>query len=269
MTTDTIAIPDQIRADASLSMLVHGMSKTGKSTFTSTAPVPALVLDAEGSWKFITERGFNSGIPLRTRLWDPMSGPPPRYDGTWDVCRAVVQDWPTMSRVYDWLRTEPHDFLALTLDSISEIQRRCKKNIRSDGQLQQQDWGALLDQMGELLRNFRDLTDNPRNNLRVAVFVAETRKHEGTFGPYVQGQITAQLPYMFDLIGYHFVQVIPDEHGASTQSMRRLLVGPPQTEFVVGERVQGRLGMVVDHPNITDMINRVFPYTPAAAKTTE
>lgn len=238
------------------------MSKTGKSTFTSTAPLPALVLDAEGSWKFITERGFNSGVPLRQRLWDPMTGPPPRYDGTWDVCRAVVQNWPTMSQVYQWLLTTPHDFLSFALDSISEVQRKCKKNIRSDGALQQQDWGMLLDQMGELLTGFRDLTDNPHNNLRVAVFVAETRKHEGTWSPVVQGAIRDRLPYMFDIAGYHFAQVIPDEHGSSTQSVRRLLIGPPQAEYVVGERVQGRLGMVVDHPNITDMINRVYPFTP-------
>jgi len=259
----TNTIPPQIRDDAALSLLVHGMSKTGKSTFSSTAPLPALVLDAEGSWKFITERGYNTGIPLRQRLWDPMDGPPPRHDGTWDVCRVVVQDWPTLSRVHDWLRTEPHDFLTLTLDSISEIQRRCKKNIKTSGQLQMQDWGMLLDQMSELLRNFRDLTDNPRNNLRVAVFIAESKKTEGTWGPSVQGQITAQLPYMFDLVGYHYAQSVSDEHGGSTHSIRRLLIGPPQLEFVVGERVQGRLGMVVDNPDITEMINRVFPYTPA------
>lgn len=238
------------------------MSKTGKSTFTSTAPVPILVLDAEGSWSFIEERGFQSGVPLRKTTWDPMSGPPPRYDGTWDVCWAYVADWPTLSRVYDWLRTEPHDFVSMVMDSISEVQRKCKDNIRSDGLLQTQDWGALLTKMGHVLTGFRDLTVNPRNHLRVAVFVAETRKHEGTWKPFVQGQIADRLPYMFDIAGYHFAQMISDEHGGSTHSIRRLLIGPPQEEYVVGERVQGRLGMVVDHPNITDMINRVFPYTP-------
>lgn len=251
----------QIREDAALSLLVHGQSKTGKSTLTSTAPVPALVLDAEGSWRFITERGFQSGLPLRTTLWDPME-PPPRHDGTWDVCRVAVQDWPTMLRVYDWLRNSPHDFVSVTVDSISELQRRCQKNISTTGEMQIKDWGALLNQMGDILRGLRDLTENPRNPLRVAVFVAETRENAGKYSPYVQGQIGTQLPYMFDVVGYLVVIPVADEHGGTTQYVRRLLVGPPREDVVVGERVQGKLGYTVDDLNITNMINTVFPPLP-------
>lgn len=252
------ATPLQIRDDAALSMLVHGLSKTGKSTFTSTAPVPLLVLDAEGSWRFITERGFRTGLPLRTKRWDPIE-PPPRYDGSWDVCRVTVQDWPTVLRVYDWLRSSPHDFVALTVDSISELQRRCKRNIKTDGQLQMQDWGALLNQMGDILRGLRDLTENAHNSLRVAVFVAETRENNGRYTPHVQGQIGTELPYMFDLVGYLTVIPVTDEHGGTTQYVRRLLIGPPREDVVVGERVQGRLGYTVDDLNIVEMINTVFP----------
>jgi hypothetical protein len=161
--------------------------------------------------------------------------------------------------VYDWLRTSPHDFVALTLDSISEVQRRCKRNIKSDGQLQMQDWGALLTQMGDILRGLRDLTENPHNSLRVAVFVAETRENGGKYAPHVQGQIGTELPYMFDLVGYLTVIPVMDEHGGTTQYVRRLLIGPPREDVVVGERVQGRLGYTVDDLNIVNMINRVFP----------
>jgi len=253
--------PLQIRDDAALSLLVHGLSKVGKSTFTSTAPVPLLVLDAEGSWRFITERGFQSGLPLRTVRWDPME-PPPVHDETWDVCRVSVQDWPTMLRVYDWLRNSPHSFVSVVVDSVSELQRRCQRNIKSDGQLQMQDWGALLNQMGDILRGLRDLTENSHNSLRVAVFVAETRETTGRYAPYVQGQIGTQLPYMFDVVGYLIVTPVADEHGGTTQYVRRLLVGPPRDDVVVGERVQGRLGFTVDNLNIVDMINMVFPFTP-------
>lgn len=253
----------QIRDDAALSMLVHGLSKTGKSTFTSTAPVPILVLDAEGSWRFITERGFQSGLPLRSRVWDPLE-PPPRHDGTWDVCRVIVQDWPTILRVYEWLRSSPHDFVSVVVDSVSELQRRCKKNIRTDGMLQQQDWGALLDQMGEILRGLRDLTENLRNPLRVAVFVAETRQDAGRYKPYVQGQLDTLIPYMFDVIGYLAVYPVADAHGGTTQYARRLIVGPPREDVVVGERVQGRLGYTVQDLNIVNMVNTVFPPTPVS-----
>lgn len=253
----------QIRDDAALSMLIHAMSKTGKSTFSSTAPVPLLVLDAEGSWRFITERGYQSGIPLRSRTWDPLTDvQPPRWDGTWDVCRVKVHDWPTLVQVHSSLRMYEHDFISLVMDSLSEVQRKCKKNIATGGQLQQQDWGKLLDSMGDMVRDFRDMTENPRNAIRVAVFIAETRETNGCYGPYVQGQLATQIPYMFDIAGYLFVQPTADEHLGTTQDMRRLLIGPPQEKFVVGERVQGRLGYVVDNPSIIDMVNRVFPYTP-------
>jgi hypothetical protein len=241
------------------------VSKTGKSTLSSTAPTPSLVLDAEGSWRFITEIGYQSGIPLRVRTWNPMTESVPRYDGTWDVCRVSVQDWPTVIRVRDILR-QPHDFVSFTMDSVSEVQRRCKKNI-SSGAFQQQDWGRLLDDMGDVLREFRDMTDNPYNNLRVAVFIAESRLNNSRWEPYVQGQIGTQMPYMFDIVGFHTVVPVTDEHGATTQTIRRLLIGPPRDDVVVGERVQGRLGFHVDSPNITDMINRVFPLPPVETDT--
>jgi hypothetical protein len=250
----------QIRKDASLSFLVHALSKIGKSTLSSTVPLPALVLDAEGGWRFIDEAGFQSGRPLRKIFWDPLNGPPPRHDGTWDVCIVIVQDWATLKRTYDWLLASPHDFISLVLDSISEIQRRCKKNIRSDGQMQMQDWGALLAQMDDLIRGFRDFTFSPHNNIRVAVFIAETRQDNGRYKPYVQGQISVLLPYLFDIVGYLFAVKLEDENGQLTRDTRRLLIGP-HPEYEAGERVQGKLGSVIDDPDITKMINTVFPYT--------
>ena len=45
-------------SENSLSVLIHAAAKVGKSTLSSTAPPPILVLDVEGSWKFIREAGF-------------------------------------------------------------------------------------------------------------------------------------------------------------------------------------------------------------------
>lgn len=38
-----------------LSMLVHANSKIGKTTLAATAPLPLVVLDAEGGWKWIRD----------------------------------------------------------------------------------------------------------------------------------------------------------------------------------------------------------------------
>ncbi len=132
-----------IKTDEVLSLLIHANSKEGKSTLTSTVPFPALIMDAEGSWKFIDEVGYKSGIPLRKIKWDPLTQPVPRHDGTWDVCHVHVGDWGTMQRIYQHLTQTEHDFVSLVLDSITEVQRRCKKNIKSTGQFQIQEWGAL------------------------------------------------------------------------------------------------------------------------------
>ena len=249
--------------EASLSMLIHAPSKVGKSTLSSTGPTPALVLDAEGGWRFIREQGFKTGKTLRRINWDGVAAPP-RYDGTWDVCLVTVQRWDTMRRVYDWLMTGQHDFKTLVLDSITEVQRRCKSNIRGDGQMQIQDWGALLSQMDNVIRGFRDLTLMP-NNVKVAIFLAETREDKGKHGPYMQGQISVSLPYWMDLVGYLYVDAALDENGQPTKKVRKLLVGP-HPSFVTGERVQGMVPDIIEDPNISNIIDMVFPEDEAQAE---
>jgi hypothetical protein len=246
-----------IADDATLSILVHAPSKVGKSTLSSTAPAPILVLDAEGGWRFIREAGFKTGVPLRKVFWDPVSGPPPRHDGTWDACIVTVSSWATLKHAYDWLLTTPHDFKSLILDSITEAQRRCKENIKSDGQMQIQDWGRLLAEMDKLVRGLRDLILRP-NNVRVAVFLAETKEHLGRWRPAMQGQIGVALPYWMDVVGYLFVANDLDENGQPTVPVRRLLVGPNPT-YESGERVQGVLGSVIHEPHITTIVNTIFP----------
>jgi len=252
--SSTVTILDE----ATLSILIHAPSKIGKSTLSSTAPPPVLVLDAEGGWRFIREAGFQSGRPLRKIFWDPNAGPPPRHDGAWDACIVTVNSWGTLRRVYEWLLTTPHDFRSLVMDSITEAQRRCKENIKSDGQMQIQDWGRLLTEMDKLIRGFRDLVLLP-NNVRVAVFLAETKEHMGRWRPFMQGQIGTSLPYWMDVVGYLYVDSELDEHGQPTVPVRKLLVGPNPT-FEAGERVQGVLGLTVNQPDITTIVNTIFPH---------
>lgn len=240
-----------------LSILCHADSKVGKSTFAATAPPPILVLDAEGSWKF---------IPLRMIPWDPMQGPPPQYDGTWDACVVSVQNWHTVQAVYQWLSYGGHSFRSLIVDSITEIQRRCKQNLVGFEAMKIQDWGSLLTHMDATIRGFRDLTLHPTNPIQVAVFIAETRQNQsGKYIPYMQGQISIALPYWMDIVGYLFVQPILDANGQmSEQKIRRLLI-TPNPQFEAGERVQGRLGEIVDPPpghtgpSIWHMLFQVFP----------
>jgi hypothetical protein len=148
-----------------LSILVHGGSKLGKSTLTGTAPKPVLVLDAEGSWRF---------IPVRKVYWDPTQGGPPECDGTWDACIVSVREWGTVTLVYQWLSQYVTCFTSVVIDSITELQRRCKHNLKGSEAMKIADWGTLLSQMDGTIRGFRDLTLIPQLNVRCVVFVAET-----------------------------------------------------------------------------------------------
>lgn len=234
--------------DRTLSILVHGESKVGKTTLASTAPLPILALDVEGGWRF---------IPHRKIRWDPRSGPPPRYDGTWDVVVVVVRDWEVIRLVYQWLTQAEHDFHSLVVDSVTELQRRCKQNMIGTEEMRIQDWGTLLSQMDAVIRGFRDLTLHPTHPLACVVFIAETREMSGKWRPHMQGQINTAMPYWMDIVGYlHTTQAL-DANGQPTQTVRRLLITPTD-EFVAGERVQGRLGGAVDSPNITTMMQQIY-----------
>ena len=251
----------------SLSFLVHAPSKEGKSTLGSTMPPPILVLDVEGSWRFIRRAGFCvAGVhntddcrcaPLRSITWDPNTEAPPRHDGTWEICRVTVREWRTLTNAYNWLVQAPHDFVSLSFDSITEAQRRLKANLRGLEQMRMQDWGDLLVQLDKLIRDFRDLVLLPNTSLRVVMFVAETRMKDGKWRPYLQGAIGDSLPYWLDVVGYLYTEFAPDENNQNTVEVKKLWIGR-HPNFEAGERVQGLLGSVVERPNVTQMLAKIF-----------
>jgi AAA domain len=252
-----------------LSMLIHARSKTGKSTLSSTAPQPILVLDAEGSWRF---------IPARQMYWDPEVGPPPAYDGTWDVCIVSVTKWSTVEMVYRWLTGYDCPFITVVMDSITEIQRRCRANLKGIEAMRIQDWGVLLSLMDNVIRGYRDLQLLPTSRVRCVVFIAESRPDNasGRMVPYMQGQISISLPYWVDICGYMYSENEIDVNGQPTNEIRKVWVGQHQN-YETGERVQGRLGnyQIIPRPpmnsvgtDITDWMRTVFRMNePAAAET--
>jgi hypothetical protein len=220
-----------------ISLLIHAGSKVGKSTLSATAPKPILVLDAEGSWRF---------IPLRQVHWNPVTGPPPTWDGTWDACVVNVSEWDTVQQVYQWITQYQTSFVSIIIDSITEIQRRCRQNLVGNDAMKIADWGVILSRMDGVIRGFRDLGLRPELSIRCVMFIAETRQSQasGKWVPYMQGQIAVSLPYWVDLCGYLYPDWDPDQNGQPTHEVRRLWIGPhPQWES--GERVQGRLGNVL------------------------
>lgn len=235
---------------AGFSLLVHGLSKSGKSTLMDTAPAPRLILDAEGgaSTRF---------TPSRKIVWNPGADAPPIADGTWDTCVVYVRSFNDVKQTYDWLNSGKHPFQSVIIDSLSETQQRCVDALVGTEQMKMQDWGELLRKMSTLVRSYRDLIIHPTNPVRCVAFVAMTKEFDGVKKPYVQGALAQTLPYYVDVIGYL--------HGGVTEDgeqVHKLLCSPHQS-FEAGDRT-GRLGSVVDEPNIEAMLATIYGTTQTA-----
>lgn len=251
----------------SLTMLIHGPSKSGKSTLAATAPYPRLMLDVEFGHKF---------LPINVKYWDPNTAEPPVADGTWDTCVVAVRNYTTVLKAYQYLQLGRHQFKSVIIDSISELQVKCVDQIAGTEQMKMQHWGELLRQMGALLRDLRDLTMHPTNQLEAVILTAMSK--EGTDGrakPYLQGQLATQAPYFFDTLGYLRVEEFANPDPALPHyKVRRMYV--EATDFAeAGERVQGRLGSIVEQANlnIDTMLDMIYgkraPAPIAATPTTE
>lgn len=238
--------------DRAISWLIHGRSKCGKSTLADTQPAPRLHLDAEGGMgtRFLTSR---------KKVWDPVREEPPEADGSWDTCVVHVRDYQAVKMSYDWLNSGQHPFVSVALDSISEVQQRAIDSMVGTDQMKTADWGNLLREVSALVRKFRDLVNHPVAPLRSVLMVAMTTQVDGIWKPYVQGQLAARLPYYVDVCGYMFVE--RDDAGVEH---RKLLVSQ-HPEYEAGERVGGRLGQVVENPDVSKMIDTVFGPLPQAA----
>lgn len=221
-----------------LSLLIHAGSKVGKSTIMSTAPGPILALDAEGSWRF---------VKVKKTYWDPIQGPPPIHDenSEWTVCVVTVRDFDTIQQVYRWLTQAPHRFRSVIIDSITELQRRCKANLKGQSEAMKiQDWDTILRIMDGVIRGYRDLTLMP-GPVDFVGFVAETKLgQDGKWRPSMQGQIGNALPYWVDIRGYLYRTAENDENGQPTVPVNEMWI-TPHPQYEAGERVQGVLGNAV------------------------
>jgi hypothetical protein len=235
----------------SLTLMIHGESKTGKSTLAVTAPEPRLMHDVEGGHKF---------LPIKVKYWDPMREDPPEYDGSWDTCVVVTTSFDQMLRSYAWLQSGRHSFRSVIVDSISELQVKAIEAIAGREQLQLQTWGELLRTVTGLMRDLRDLTMHPTNPLQAVVLTAMTREQNGVRRPYLQGQSAVTAPYLYDLTGFLAIEEWPNVDATLPPVSYRRMHIKASSKFIAGERVAGLLGDVIeqDDLNITRMIERVY-----------
>jgi hypothetical protein len=210
------------------------------------------MLDVEGGHRF---------LPINVKYWDPIREEPPQADGTWDTVVVQVRDYDVVMKAFQWLQSGKHQFKSLIIDSISELQVKCMDNIAGTEQMKMQQWGELLRHMGALLRDLRDLTMHPTQPLEAVVLTAMARKgQDGVYRPYLQGQLAIQAPYFYDVLGAITVEQVPNPDPMQPPYKVRRMYVERTPEWEAGERVQGRLGKVVEQGDlgVERMLDMVF-----------
>lgn len=227
---------------ATLTALIHGPSGVGKSWLSDTAPKPLLAIDLEGRARYTPDV---HGLPKV--YWNPMAGPPPRYDGTWTTCVASVPDYQTLANIYTYLRGGRvyHDFVSCRMDSLMEAQKRLiDQAVPGTAALERDHYSILLREVEALVRKFRDLTLIPDNGIKTMLFI--TGSNTDTRQPLLVGALREQLPYYLDVVGYMFKEATPEGTW-----VRKLLVDE-LPGFVAKDgtnRLKGHYGPIISLPD--------------------
>jgi len=235
--------------DCSLTALLYGASKAGKSTASVTTVEPRLYFDVEAASRF---------LPIKRIVWDPAQ-PPPEYDGSWDTAVVQTRSWGDVKKAYQWLASGKHPFRSIIIDSITELQNRFLEQEAGRTQPTMQIYGAAYREVGGLVRDIRDLTVHPSNPITQVVMVAMAKEgQDGRWHPWLVGQLATVLPYLLDVTGYLYIDTVADPLTGDITDTRKLLTRAT-ADFEAGERVGGRIPRIVENPNFAHMLAQVFP----------
>lgn len=185
-----------------LIICMYGDPGTGKTPASHTAPAPRLVLDTEGGSQFVRGRKIT---------WNPQTHAPPVNDGSWDTCTVQTRDWATWEAAFAVLHSGQHPFTSVIVDSLSELQKRCRDQILESGAGQgrgdsddfnERRWGILLQKMEKSVRELRDLKTHPIKPISVVVLVCLADELNGKKMPLIQGSLKKTFTGFVDVMGY-------------------------------------------------------------------
>lgn len=170
-------------------MLAYGQAGAGKTRLCATLPSP-VVLSAESGLLTLADH---------------------------DVAYVEIQTMADLADAYQWLTESPEaaHFESVALDSISEIAEVCLAHEKANTKDPRQAYGAMQDQVAQLVRSFRDL---PGKHVYMSAKVDKSQDEMGRmlYAPSMPGNKAAQgLPYFFDEV---FALRIEDVDG-ETQRM--------------------------------------------------
>ncbi len=159
-------------AASGVKILVYGQAGAGKTSLIPTLPFP-IALSAEGGLLSIQSA---------------------------DVPFVEIGSLKDLRECYKWLKesSEATEYQSVALDSISEIAEVVLTHEKKATKDPRQAYGAMQDQMAEIIRVFRDL---PGRHVYMSAKLEKTQDEMGRvlYAPSMPGVKSGQqLPYFFD-----------------------------------------------------------------------
>jgi hypothetical protein len=205
-------------------LLVYGQAGAGKTSLIKTLPHP-VVLSAEGGLLSLQDA---------------------------DLPYLEITSMEDLHEAYAWVLESDHKSVAL--DSISEIAEVClntEKKLKVNGKLvdPRQAYGAMQEQMADIIRAFRDL---PGRHVLMTAKLEKTQDEMGRvlYSPSMPGIKTGQaLPYFFDEV--LALRVEKDAEG----NTQRALMCDSDGLWLAKDR-SGKLG-TWEAPDLGEIINKI------------
>ena len=171
-------------------LLVYGQAGAGKTSLIQTLPTP-IVLSAEAGLLSLQ----SANLPY-----------------------IEINTMESLHEAYEYLiGPEGAQFESVALDSISEIAEVCLIHEKKIAKDPRQAYGAMQEQMGEIIRLFRDL---PGKHVYMSAKLEKTADEMGRilYAPSMPGNKTGQaLPYFFDEV--LALRIEKDADGATQRAL--------------------------------------------------
>jgi len=172
-------------------VLVYGQAGAGKTSLIKSLPKP-IVLSAEGGLLSIQDA---------------------------DLPFIEITSMTELQEAYTWLTSsdEAKSYKSVALDSISEIAEVCLNTEKKATKDPRQAYGAMQEQMADIIRAFRDL---PGRHVYMSAKLEKTQDEMGRvlYSPSMPGNKTGQaLPYFFDEV--LALRVEKDGDGATQRAL--------------------------------------------------
>ena len=203
-------------------LLVYGQAGSGKTSLIPTLPTP-IVLSAEGGLLSIQD----ANLPY-----------------------IEISTMDDLKEAYEWMGTpEGLKFESVAIDSISEIAEVCLNAEKKIAKDPRQAYGAMQEQMSDIIRAFRDL---PGRHVYMSAKLEKSQDEMGRilYAPSMPGNKVGQsLPYFFDE-----VLALPVEKDADGNTQRALMCDSDGL-WTAKDR-SGKLSSW-EAPNLSDIIAKI------------